>query len=415
MNGRLLIRGARQLLTLRGPSGPRRGASLQDLAIIENGALLLDGPRITEVGPTSRIENLAEARGARDIDASGKVVLPGFVDSHTHLVFGPARLADYEMRCAGKSYADIAAAGGGILSSVRAIRSWTASRLERQAAGFLDLAARHGTTTLEIKSGYGLDAATEIKMLKVAAALGGVPTFLGAHALPPEFEGRADDYIDWLCAELIPQVARRKLARFADVYCDRNAFTLAQTRRYLEAAQAHGLLLKIHANQFAGIGAVAMALQLGAISLDHLEHLDEDEIQLLARAPAVAALLPGSVFHLGLHDYAPARRLIDEGAAVALATDFNPGSSPTCSMPMILSLACAQMRMTPAEAIAAATINGAHALKMADRVGSLEAGKQADIIVLALSDYRELPYYFGANHVELVIKSGEILNVPQTR
>jgi len=409
---RLLLRGARQLLTLRGPSGPRRGAAMADLGIIENGAVLIDGDRVAQVGPSRRIENLVEAVGAAELDVSGKVVMPGFVDSHTHLVYGPSRLTDYEIRLAGRGYEEIAQAGGGILASMNAVRTWAAPRLERQAEVAMSYAERHGTTTIEAKSGYGLDAASEVKALKVAANVGAVPTFLGAHAVPPEFEGRADDYIDWLIAELMPQIARRKLARFADVYCDRNAFSLEQAQRYLEAAQRHGFLLKLHANQFAALGAAGLGVQMGAVSVDHLEVIGRDEIELLARSQTMATLLPGSVFHLGLDRYAPARALIDEGAAVALATDFNPGTSPTCSMPMVLSLACARMRMTPAEAITAATINGAHALKMGGEVGSLEPGKRADIVVVDLDDYRELPYYFGVNHVQWTIKRGE-LNAPK--
>ena len=408
MSKRLLLRGARQLLTLRGPSGPRRGLAMGELGIIENGALLIEDGRITQVGPSRRIENLEEARRAEELDVAGRVVMPGFVDSHTHLVYGPPRLIDYELRLAGKSYEEIAKSGGGILSSMTAVRNWASPRLERQAAAAVSDAARHGTTTIEAKSGYGLDLSSEVKALKVAANVGAVPTFLGAHVVPPEFAGRGDDYVGWLIAEVMPQVARRKLAKFADVYCDRIAFSLQQTRRYLEGARAQGFLLKLHANQFTPLGAVGLGVEMGAVSVDHLEVMGPGEVDLLARSRTIATLLPGSVFHLGLDRYAPARELIESGAAVALATDFNPGTSPTCSMPMVMSLACARMRMTPAEAVTAATINGAHALRLGAEAGSLEPGKWADMVVVDLDDYRELPYYFGVNHVELTMKKGEV-------
>ena len=336
--------------------------------------------------------------------------MPGFVDSHTHLVFGKARLQDYEMRLRGAPYGEIAAAGGGILSSVRNVRGLSAAKLEIQARAFLEAMTRHGTTTVEAKSGYGLDERAELKTLRLLARLEGVvATYLGAHVVPPEYAREPDAYVRWMCARMLPTVRRLSLARFADVYCDAGAFTLGQARRYLECARALGFGLKLHAEQFDHTGAARLAAELGAASADHLDQVRARDISALARAGVVATLLPGSVFHLGLRRYPPARALIEGGAPVALATDFNPGTSPTFNMQMILSLACAELRLSPAEAIAAATINGAHALRLAAQTGSLEAGKQADVIVLDVSDYREIPYYFGVNNVHLTIKRGKVI------
>jgi imidazolonepropionase len=267
--------------------------------------------------------------------------------------------------------------------------------------------ARHGTTTVEAKSGYGLDEVAECKMLRVMARLGVVPTYLGAHVPPPGVP--SGEYVGWMCRRMLPLVARRGLARFADVYCDVGAFALDEARFYLECAANSGLGLKVHADQFRRTGAAILAVETGAASADHLEAAGDAEIAALAGSETVATLLPGSVFHLALRSYAPARALIEAGAAVALATDFNPGTSPTYNMQMVLSLACTEMRMTPAEAISAATVNGAHALRLGARVGSLEAGKDADLIVLALSDYREIPYYFGTNNVRATMIRGEVL------
>jgi imidazolonepropionase len=414
MPARLLVRGARQLLTLRGSAGARRGKDLNELSIIENGAMLVEGSRILAVGPASRVENLAQAKDAVELNVQGRVVMPGFVDCHTHLLYGAPRLEDFEMRLQGKNYEEIAQAGGGILSTVRRVRTMPVSRLKAQAQRELQRMAECGTTTVEAKTGYALEEQGELRCLRVLQSLDGdpidvIPTFLGAHAVPPEYEGRSDAWIDHLIEEVLPVVAARKLARFVDAYCDRNAFSLPQARRYLETARRLGLGVRIHAAQFEDLGAAALAAEMGAHSADHLEHLNRSSIPLLARSKTVAVLLPGSVYFLGGSKYAPARALIEAGAAVALATDYNPGTSPVWNMQMILSLACTQMRMSPAEAIVAATVNGAHALGIAGRTGSLEAGKQADFLVLDAADYRETGYYFGVNLVALTVKSGRIL------
>jgi imidazolonepropionase len=413
-NNAVLVRGARQLITLRGPSVPRRGTALRELGIIQDGAVLIQNGVIAALGPSRRVENLADARRATEIDASGRVVAPGFVDRHTHLVCGPARLNEYEMRLMGADYKEIADAGGGILTSVRAVRQTPIRRLVLQARRTLGGFIRHGTTALEAKSGYGLDETGERKTLRAIRALNGKPlelvsTYLGAHVVPPEYAGCADDYIEWMCSYLMPKIRRRNLARFADVYCEPGAFSVAQARRYLEAARALGFQLKIHAEQFSHSGGARLAVEVGAASADHLDYAEEDDIRALADSETIATLLPGAVFHLGLDRHPPARKMIEAGVAVALATDFNPGTSPTYSMPMILSLACSQMRMTPGEALVAATINGAHAMGCADHTGAIEAGKDADLVMFTGPDYREIPYHFGVNLVAMTMKKGQVL------
>ncbi len=406
-----LVRGARQLLTLRGPSGPRRGLAMRELGIIPDGALLIVDGIITEVGPARRIENLRQAGAALEINAAGRVVMPGFVDSHTHLIGGPPRLGDFEMRIGGASREEIEEAGGGIPAAVRAVRQWSTHKLELDAQRTIKQFTRHGTTTLEAKSGYGLDDATERKILRALGALDGKPldihrTYLGAYRVPREFAGRADEYIEWMCRHMLPVLRKRKLARFVDVCCEEGAFTAAQGRRLLEAARELGFLLKVQAER-SHRGALRLGVELGAVSIDHIEHVDREDIEMLARSATIATLLPGSVFHLRRDRYPPARQLIDAGAAVALASNYNPGSSPTCSLPMMMSLACAQMRMTPAETVTAVTINGAHALRCADRAGSLEAGKPADLIMLNVPDYREIPYRFGMHLIAMTMKLGQ--------
>ena len=414
MSAPLLVRNIGQLLTLRGPAGPRRGVDLRELGIVQNGAVLTRDGKLVNAGSASEIESLDEARRAREIDAQGGVVMPGFVDSHTHLIFGPPRLMDFEMRLAGSDYHAIAEAGGGIRASMRAVRLLSVDQLAAQARRHLAEFARCGTTTLEAKSGYALDEANERKTLELLRDLDGkpldiVPTYLGAHVTPPEFEGLPDACIDWTIQHMLPALRAERLAHFVDVYCDRGAFTLEQARRYLEAARALGFGLRIHAEQFASTGAARLACELGAASADHLEQATAEDAAVLGRSSTLATLLPGSVFHLALERYAPARMLIEAGAAVALATDFNPGTSPTVSMPMAIGLACRMMHMTPAEAIVASTVNGACALGLLDRVGTLEPGKDADLIVLDAEDYRELPYWFGMNPIAVTIKRGRIV------
>jgi imidazolonepropionase len=411
----LLITGCSELLTLRGPV-PRRGRALRELGLIRDGALLVRKDRIAAVGPRRRIERLRDARGAEKLDLGGRVVLPGFVDSHTHLIFPASRAGEYEQRIVGKTYEQIARNGGGIRSTVEKLRRASSKELRDCAHGYLRKFAANGTTTLEAKSGYGLDWKSELKILDVLHQLHQVQpldivrTFLGAHVVPREFRRRPGAFVNLLVRRWIPAVATAGLAEFCDVFCDRGAFSVAQARTILMAARACGLVPRIHAEQFARTGAAALAIELEAASADHLEKLDRSDVRALALSNVVCTLLPGCNFHLGLAQSAPARALVDAGAIVALATDFNPGTSPTLSMPMILSLACAQLRMTPAEAIAAATINPAFSLRHHDRVGSLEVGKYADLAAFDVADYREIPYYFGVNLCSLTMKRGAIVH-----
>ena len=409
----LLIRGARQLVTLRGSPAPRRGAAMRDLGIVDRGSVLIVDGRIAGVGPERHVDRIGAALDADEYDAAGKVVMPGFVDSHTHLVWTRPRLADYEMRIAGATYTEIAEAGGGILSTVEAVRETPEKLLYCDAKRGLDWSVASGTTTIEAKSGYGLDESAELKILRITNAFRNegydvVPTFLGAHITPEEFDN-AGEYVDWLAEEMIPRVAHASLATFADVFCEAGAFTLAQSKRYLEAARKNGLGLKLHADQFTRSGGAILGVQLGAASVDHLECATAEDIDSVARSGTIATLLPGAVYHLSSGAYAPARMFIDRGAAIALATDFNPGTSPTASMPMILSLACTQLRLTPAEAITAATINGAHALAAAQRIGSLEQGKDGNAAVFDCADYREIPYFFGMHLVEATVVRGRVV------
>jgi imidazolonepropionase len=410
----LLITGCRQLLTLAGPV-PRRGRALGEMGIIGDGALLVRDGAILAAGSRRQIEQQARALRAMKLDLGGRVVLPGFVDSHTHLVFPASRLADYALRLRGESYAAIARAGGGILATVRRLRRAATAELASKARAHLAEFAAHGTTTVEAKSGYGLDSANEFRILRLHRALARegplelVSTFLGAHVIPPEFRRRPDGYVDFLVRGLIPRVAREGLAEFCDVFCDRGAFTVAQARKILAAGRACGLEPRLHAEQLARTGAARLAIELHAASADHLEQITSPDVRALAASNVVATLLPGCDFHLGLRPRVPARALVDAGAIVALATDFNPGTSPTLSMPMVLSLAASELRLLPAEAIAAATINAAYSLRRHSRIGSLEPGKQADLAVFDVEDYREIPYYFGMNRCWLVLKRGKVI------
>ncbi len=411
----LFFRNASQLLTLVGPPVPRRGRALGELGIITDGAVLTEHGTILRVGRTLDLASDARRLRVRTIDCTGRVVMPGFVDCHTHLVFAGNRVEDFERRIKGKTYEEIAAAGGGIQHSARLLRRSNVKNLAAQASRFLEQFAAHGTTTVEVKSGYGLDVANEIKILKAIRALGQetslelVPTLLAAHALPPKYRTRRDEYVQMITKQLIPVVARQKLAESVDCFCDRGAFTVEECRRILEAGRVHGLGVRIHSEQLSHTGSVRLGIELDAASADHLDHITSAETRAMAQSNVVASLVPGSNFHLGTKAYPPARQLIEAGAAVALATDFNPGTSPSLNMQFVLSLACSSMKMTPAEAIGAATINAAYALRRADRLGSLEPGKQADLVVMDASDYREIPYYFAWNHCIMTIKRGLII------
>jgi imidazolonepropionase len=408
-------------LTLRG-SGPRRGDSLSKLGLIEDGAVLVRDGLIAAVGTRAEVEKLPEAWAAEKLDLGGRVALPGFVDSHTHLIHAVGRAEEYELRIAGASYEEIARKGGGILNSVKKLRAATSATLKRRALAALKQFAAHGTTTIEAKSGYGLDVASELKILRLHKELAAdqlveiVSTFLGAHVVPAEFRGKgggAERYIQLMEQNMLPEIGESRLAEFCDVFCDCGAFSVEQSKRVLQAGRQWGLVPRLHAEQLSRTGAARLAILLRAASCDHLEYVNKSDIQALGKSETVATLLPGCDFHLGLEQYAPARALIDAGAIVSLATDYNPGTSPTLSMPMILSLACTQLRMTPAEAIGAATINGAYALRRGESIGSLEVGKQADLAVFEVADYREIPYYFGVNHCWMTVKRGRVIHAAE--
>ena len=417
LDQRLLITGISQLLTLRG-STARRGASLSRLGLVKDGAVLVRNGRIAAAGTRQEVEACSESSKAEKLDVAGRVVLPGFVDSHTHLIHAASRAEEYELKIQGASYEEVAQKGGGILNSVKKLRAATKDALKHRARAALETFVSHGTTTVEAKSGYELDTASELKILTLQKELHEgqpldiVSTFLGAHVVPEEFRrkaGGAERYTTVVIEKMLPEVAGQNLAEFCDVFCDRGAFTRQQAKLILVEGKRHGLVPRLHAEQLSRKRAAQLGVELGAASCDHLEQINSSDITALAGSRTAATLLPGCDFHLGWRNYAPARKLIDAGAIVALATDYNPGTSPTVSMPMILSLACTQLRMTPGEAIAAATINGAYALRREKIVGSIETGKQADLAVFEVEDYREIPYYFGENRCWMTLKRGEII------
>jgi len=411
----VLIKNASELVTARGSGGgPKTKDAMADLGIIRNGAVAINGEEIVAVGETDEVL-AAITRAKTVIDATDKIVLPGFVDCHTHLVFGGSREDEFVQKIEGRSYLEILQSDGGILSTVEKTRQALASpgALMNRARAFLYRMLAHGTTTAEIKTGYGLSTESELGLLKVIAGLREsqpvdiVPTFLGAHAFPKEYKDRTADYIQ-LVLGMLERVKAEGLAEYCDVFVEAGAFSPSEARTILEQAKKQGLKLKLHAGEFNDIGGPELGAELGATSIDHLDYICETGMQLMAEKKTIGVLLPGVPFHLMTNKYAPARKLIEAGVPIALATDFNPGSCPTLSMQMIIALACRQLKMTPAEAINAATINAAYALDRGDRIGSIEVGKRADIIVLDIPHHQQLPYWFGVNLVARVVKNGVI-------
>ena len=386
---------------------------MRELGIIVNAGVLCAGGKIAWVGPMSDW-NQPLPEGFPEIDAGGKTVLPGFVDSHTHMLFAGNRADEFVLRSQGATYQQIASAGGGILSTIRDVRTASKRDLKRQATRYLGQMMAQGTTTVEMKSGYGLDMSSEIKMVEAIHELEReemmtvVPTFMGAHAVPPEYSLNKPAYVDLIVDEMIPYMGRKKLAVFCDVFCEAGYFGLDDSERILTSGKTAGLLPKIHAEELSPLGGAQLAGKVGAISADHLEHVSDEGIAALRESGVVATVLPGVSFFLN-HQYAPARKLIDNGVAVAIASDFNPGSCMSFSLPMMMTIACTHMQMSPAEALTAITLNGAAALNMSSSVGSIEVGKNADLVIADVSDYAFLSYHFGANHIVTTIKNGTIL------
>jgi imidazolonepropionase len=417
----LLLINIGQLLTLRslsGESGPRRGSALKELGIIEDAAVLCLGGKIVSVGKSKDALRdpwlKKNRRKVVEIDCERQVVLPGFVDSHTHPAFINPRLVDFEKRISGATYEDIAEAGGGIRSSIEAVRKAGKRQLAQKVLDALHEMAEQGTTTVEAKSGYGLNLEAELKSLeaiRAAAALWPgtvVSTLLGAHVVPSEFQSRPQEYVKLVCEQMIPQAVKRKLAQFVDVFADRGAFSAEDAGKIFQAAQTHGLGVRAHVCQLTPTSLQPL-WAFNPASFDHLDHVTEDDIAALAKKNTVATLVPGANYFLGLEKFPPARKLIDAGVPVALASDFNPGSSPTPSMPFVLSLACTHMKMSSSEAISAATINGAWALRLQDRKGSIEPGKDADLAAFEADDYREILYWFATNRCAFSVLNGSVI------
>jgi imidazolonepropionase len=412
----LFIHSASQLVTCAS-DGPKRGEAMRDVGVIHDGAIAIHGSEIVAVGKTNELRTTVRAKD--DIDASGKVICPGFVDPHTHVVYAGNRVNEFEMKLKGAAYLDILAAGGGIVSTMHATRDSTLDQLVDQTRKRLDEMIRIGTLTIESKTGYGLNLETERKQLEAMRVLNKshpidiVPTFLGAHTTPPEFKGREGEYVDLISNEILPTFTKSLSAfnfplstSFIDIFCERNAFSVEQAKRVLQAGKNAGLGVKAHVDQFNDLGGVPMALELGAVSVDHLDVTNLDNIKRIAKTNTVAVVIPTVNFNLGSCNFANARAMIDEGCVLALCTDMNPGSAPCPSMPMSMAIACRFQKLTPAEALNASTINAAHAICLGHRVGSLEAGKQADVLIIDATDYRHLAYQFGGNLVQTVIKRG---------
>jgi len=411
----LLIKNIKQLVTVSTKGKPyKSGTEMRDLGIIENAAVMIQDGLFSWIGPSTKLSQ--EPDDSIDtIDASDLIALPGFVDSHTHTVFAGSRENEFALRTEGKSYQEIAVSGGGILSTVSATRETSKKELKKLASRHLDTMLKQGTTTVEIKSGYGLNEDAEIKLLYIINELGDeglmniVPTFLGAHAIPEELKENPDGYVDLICKRLLPYVANHKLAKFCDAFCESGYFSVEQCRRIFETAKSLGLGIKIHADQLSQIGASRLAVEMGAISADHLEKIDDAGISALKQSGTIAVILPGTSFFLNC-EYAPARKIIDSGIPLAIASNFNPGSCMSHSMPLMMTIACTQMSLTPEEAICAATINGAAALGLSNTLGSIEAGKQADIVLFNVPNYRYLMYHYGIDHVAKLIKHGTYLD-----
>jgi imidazolonepropionase len=402
----------RQLVTLAGPPGPRSGPAMRALGIVEDGALHARDGRIVAVGPRAEIER-ALPQDAEIVDAGGRIVLPGFVDGHTHPIFAGNRAGEFERRVEGASYAEIAASGGGIRATVRLTREASGDELLAAGRRYAEWFLRGGTTTIEAKSGYGLAPDAEVKILETIRELNAdarlryVPTFLGAHEVPDEYRGRIGDYVDLVIHEMLPRVARDSLAEYCDVFCEPNVFPVEQARTVLRAARGLDLGLRLHADQFSADYGALLAAELHTATADHLEATTTDGLAALLGAGVQPVLLPASVYNLGSARYPAARQMIDLGLPVVLATDFNPGSSPTASMPLVLSLAATQMKMTAAESITAATINAAHSLGRGHQIGSIEPAKFADFAIHDCDDYRELPYFFGREPAQAVYLAGK--------
>jgi imidazolonepropionase len=403
--GALLIRDLEQVVSPAPGSAPLRGSALRDLRVVLDGYVLCENGRITSVGAMSDLETTTLPTDLVELDGRGRAAVPGLVDCHTHACFGGDRADEFELRAGGASYEELHAAGGGILSTVRATRTagpaGLAAALERHRGWML----AHGTTTFEAKSGYGLDRETELDQLRAITAAGGVPTFLGAHAVPPEFPD-GDAYLDFLLADVLPEAAR--LAEAADVFVERGAFDSTQAHRYLVACREAGLALRLHADQFTEAGGVPLAVDLAARSVDHLEATGPEGVRELAASEVAAVLLPVAALNLG-RPMPPGRALVDTGAIVALATDFNPGSAFCESLPVVMSLACTQLGLGPAEALAACTVNAAYVLGRADTLGRIAPGYAADLVLLDVPDWRYLAYHLGGEHVALVIKEGQVV------